>query len=108
MIASPSPFTPETAFPCPIVAGPGDTVVSLASRPLPTRHDPTQRETYWAAVHRRFGTWTHLYAAVESRRPDRRCVRLLKVLEGDRLAEATRLVADLVRGGEPPLAMAAE
>jgi hypothetical protein len=85
-----------------IVAGPDDTLVALAARPLPTRHDPLRRVTYWVAVHRRFGTWTHLYAVVESSQAHSRGVHLLAALPGERVAEAAaRLPTAAPTGGMP-------
>lgn len=89
LFAPSPPADPATAIP----AGPADTVVELGTRPAPTRRAPARRETCLAAVHRGFGTWTHVYATAPCPHGGRREVRLLLVMEGDRLAEAAARIA---------------
>lgn len=89
-LLTPSPATdPAAAIP----AGPADTVVELGTRPAPTRRAPARREACLAAVHRGFGTWTHVYTTTPCPQGGRREVRLLLVLEGERLAEAAARIA---------------
>ncbi|WP_207480797.1 hypothetical protein [Arenibaculum pallidiluteum] len=76
-----------------LVTGPDDSLLVLGTRPAPVRRDPARRETCVAVLHRSHGWWTHIYAVVESTGPERCPVRLLRVLAGDRLAEAVAWAA---------------
>ncbi|WP_044559069.1 hypothetical protein [Azospirillum sp. B4] len=42
----------------------------------------------YAVIHRRHGTYTHIYTVLDSRDQDRRVTHLRRVLEGERAAEA--------------------
>jgi hypothetical protein len=47
-----------------------------------------ERGAVFVAVHRRHGTWTHVYCVVNGRRTDRMTVYLEKVFAGDRAQDA--------------------
>jgi hypothetical protein len=76
--------------PAALVLGPGDVAVHAATRLRPTRRCADACDALYVVVHRRHGAWTHVYAVEAGTGRDRREVRLLKVLEGDRLDEAVR------------------
>ncbi|MCA1940687.1 MAG: hypothetical protein LDL26_06790 [Caenispirillum bisanense] len=85
-----------------LVVGPADDVLGLPGG-------------VYVVVHRRFGTFTHVYRAERCRRTGRTEVHLLRVLTGARLAEArawvrTHLpaVADGPTVAATPLLQAAE
>ncbi|HEV7370081.1 hypothetical protein [Arenibaculum sp.] len=77
-----------TNTPAALVLEPGDVAVHAATRLRPTRRCADACEALYVVVHRRHGTWTHVYAIEAGTGRDRREVRLLRVLEGDRLDEA--------------------
>lgn len=84
------PDVPIADTPAALVLGPGDVAVHAATRLRPTRRHAEACEALYVVVHRRHGTWTHVYAVEAGTGRHRREVRLLKVLEGDRLDEAVR------------------
>ncbi|EWY41532.1 hypothetical protein N825_28425 [Skermanella stibiiresistens SB22] len=80
------PVAPATIPLC----GPADTLELIAGGSRATAREPDRCEWVFGAVHRGFGTWTHLYLVIESSRLGRSEIRLSLVLEGDRLDEARR------------------
>lgn len=85
------PEAPIETVPAALPAGPDDTVVFALTHLRPPRRGRRLVESLYAVVHRRYGVWTHLYAIVAESPRNRTEVRLLKVLAGDRLAEALSL-----------------
>jgi hypothetical protein len=95
------PEAPIETVPAALPAGPEDTVVFALTHLPPPRRGRQHAESLYVVVHRRYGTWTHVYAIGTERPRNRTEVRLLKVLAGDRLAEALSLAEHLARRPPP-------
>lgn len=91
-----------------LVVGPHDDVLGL-----PESRGDAAGEGVFVVVHRRFGTFTHVYRTRVCRRSGRTEVHLLRVLAGERLLEARawareRFPARPPRAAAPVLWIAAE
>lgn len=95
------PEAPIDTVPAALFAGPEDTVVFALTHLPPPRRGRQHAESLYVVVHRRHGIWTHVYAIGTERMRNRTEVRLLKVLAGDRLAEALSLAERIARRPPP-------
>jgi hypothetical protein len=81
----------DAANPAPdlaLILHPEDEARFVAMCNAPCGRGAAQPGFLYAVLHRRHGTWTHLYRVVPDPRPGRQFVFLEKTWPGDRLAEA--------------------
>jgi hypothetical protein len=83
-LSHPATFRPATVPLC----APADTIELIGSLRRGTGRDADREVWVYVVVHRSHGLWTHLYDVVESPGRSRSEIRLIRIMAGDRLAEA--------------------
>jgi hypothetical protein len=83
-LLEPGPELRPEAMP---LCGPADTIELIGSAQGTGRYAERRQWTY-VAVHRGHGLWTHVYDVVHLPGPFGKEIRLIRVLHGDRRAEA--------------------
>lgn len=71
-----------------LLLGANDTAIRIGECPQGTGGRRDHGGSLHVVVHRNHGDWTHVYRVQHSERSDRLQVHLLKVFEGERIAEA--------------------
>ncbi len=75
-----------------ISLGPEDTFLRVITRQSNMASTPQWREVVGVAVHRRYGSWTHIYSCLFTS-TGRPVVHLVRVMQGEFLAEAVDWIA---------------
>jgi len=84
------------------LCGPADTIELIGAARGTGRHADCREWTY-VAVHRGHGLWTHVYDVVQLPGPFGNEIRLIRVLPGDRRAEARSWALTVKSLGHKPL-----
>lgn len=71
-----------------LLLGPNDTAIRVGECPPGAGARREAGGSLHVVVHRNHGDWTHVYRVQQNERADRLQVHLLKVFEGERIAEA--------------------